>query len=106
MAAPPGSTRRERRKFGLRARVLESAEILFDAQGVAATTVAEICERADVAQKTFFNHFASKQQLLRELAREALERLFVRLEEIRKRPGSTAERLSAFFRQIADDAES
>jgi len=106
MAAPPGSTRRERRKHELRARVLESAEALFDAQGVDATTVAEICERADVAQKTFFNHFASKQQLLRELAREALERLCVQLEEIRQKPGSTAERLSAFFRQIADNAES
>lgn len=104
MAAPLGTTRRERRKHELRARVLESAVALFDAQGVAATTVAEICERADVAQKTFFNHFATKQQLLRELAGEALERLLVELEEIRKRPGSTAERLSAFFREIADNA--
>jgi AcrR family transcriptional regulator len=105
MADPRSPTRRERRKHELRARVLEAAEALFDAQGVAATTVAEICERADVAQKTFFNHFATKQQLLRALAAEAQERLLVDLEEIRKRPGTTAERLSAFFRQIADHAE-
>jgi AcrR family transcriptional regulator len=105
MAAPPGSTRRERRKHELRERILESAVLLFDQKGVAATTVGEICERADVAQKTFFNHFASKPQLLREMAAEALEQLFVDLEEIRKRPGGTADRLHAFFRQIADNAE-
>jgi AcrR family transcriptional regulator len=105
MAAPPGSTRRERRKHELRERILESAVTLFEAQGVAATTVGLICERADVAQKTFFNHFASKPQLLREMAGEALEQLCVDLEEIRKRPGTTADRLDAFFRQISDNAE-
>jgi AcrR family transcriptional regulator len=105
LAAPAGATRRERRKHELRERILEAAVALFDAQGVAATTVGEICERADVAQKTFFNHFASKPQLLRELAAEGLERLCVDLEEIRKRPGGTGDRLHAFFRQIADNAE-
>jgi AcrR family transcriptional regulator len=106
MAAPSsGATRRERRKHELRERVLEASRELFDAQGVAATTVAEICERADVAQKTFFNHFETKPQLLREIAREGLERTLVGLEEIRKQHRSTAERLAAFFRHIADNAE-
>ena len=69
MAAPSsGATRRERRKHELRERILEASRELFDAQGVATTTVAEICERADVAQKTFFNHFETKPQLLREIA--------------------------------------
>jgi len=105
VAAPAASNRRERRKHELRTRILESAVALFDEKGVAATTVAEICERADVAQKTFFNHFASKPQLLREIAAEAEERLYVDLEEIRKEPGSTGDRLHAFFRRIADNAE-
>ena len=105
MAAPAASNRRERRKHELRTRILESAVALFDEKGVAATTVGEICERADVAQKTFFNHFASKPQLLREIAAEAEERLYVDLEEIRKQPGSTSDRLHAFFRRIADNAE-
>ncbi|MGH7288458.1 MAG: TetR family transcriptional regulator [Myxococcota bacterium] len=33
---------------------------LFEARGVHATKVADFCARADVAQKTFVNHFASK----------------------------------------------
>ena len=46
---------------------------LFDAKGFAATTVAEICDAADVAEKTFFNHFASKPDMLREVARVELD---------------------------------
>jgi AcrR family transcriptional regulator len=105
MAAPAQSSRRERRKHELRERILEAAKGLFEESGIAATTVAEICERADVAQKTFFNHFESKPQLLREMAAEGLERMFVDLEAIRKQHRNTADRLAAFFRQIADNAE-
>lgn len=98
-------TRRERRKLEVRRRILDAAEALFDARGVTATRVAQICERADVAEKTFFNHFASKQDLLRELAAGALGRLLVDIEQTRKRPGTTRERLIAFFGSIADHAE-
>jgi AcrR family transcriptional regulator len=105
MAASPGPGRRERRKHELRGRILEAAMALFDARGFEATPVAEICERADVAQKTFFNHFESKQQVLRAIAAESLERFLVDLEAVRKRPGTTPEKLHAFFRQIADNAE-
>jgi AcrR family transcriptional regulator len=105
MAASPGPGRRERRKHELRGRILEAAMALFDARGFEATPVAEICERADVAQKTFFNHFESKQQVLRAIAAESLERFLVDLEAVRKLPGTTAEKLHAFFRQIADNAE-
>ena len=99
-------SRRERRKLEVRGRLLEAAEALFDAQGVAATRITEICARADVAEKTFFNHFRGKQDLLREIAGHALDRLLVDLEEARKRPGPTRERLIAFFRCIADNVES
>ena len=105
MAAPAHTSRRERRKHELRERILEAASALFELKGISATTVAEICERADVAQKTFFNHFESKPQLLREMAGEGLERMCVDLEEIRKQHDNTADRLAAFFRQIADNAE-
>ena len=98
-------SRRQRRKLEVRARLLEAAEALFDARGVAATKVTEICERADVAEKTFFNHFAGKQDLLREIAAQALDRLLTDLEEVRKRRFGTRERLIAFFRCIADNVE-
>jgi AcrR family transcriptional regulator len=101
----PVPGRRERRKQELRGRLLEAAKLLFDERGIAATTVAEICTRADVAQKTFFNHFATKQDLLRALAERALDELLVDVEEARKQPGSTRERLTAFFDCIATNAE-
>jgi len=105
-AAPeaPGLTRRARRKLEVRARLLAAAEALFDQHGIAATRISEICERADVAQKTFFNHFATKQDLLRALAASFLEELLVDVEAARKRPGSTPERLAAFFACIVDNA--
>ena len=103
-AEPPAPGRRERRKAEVRARLLAAAEALFDQRGIADTKVSEICERADVAQKTFFNHFATKQDLLRALAASSLEDLLVDVEEARKRPGGTRERLTAFFACIAENA--
>jgi AcrR family transcriptional regulator len=102
---PPDLSRRERKKLAVRARILEVAAELFVARGLAATRVAEICERADVAQKTFFNHFASKQELLRELARHALEALLADVEEARKQERTTPARLLRFFAQVAERAE-
>lgn len=98
-------SRRDRRKLEVRNRILEAAVALFDERGFGATKVAEICEQADVAHKTFFNHFQSKQHLLSEIARDALEQLFVQIEEARKRPGTTRDRLRHFFTGIADNAE-
>ncbi|MBW2464626.1 MAG: helix-turn-helix transcriptional regulator, partial [Deltaproteobacteria bacterium] len=46
---PAGSTRRERRRLEVSRRVLEAAEALFVEKGFDETTVAEICEAADVA---------------------------------------------------------
>jgi len=109
MAAPADSpvelSRRERKKLAVRARLLEAAVALFDEHGFAATRVAEICERADVAQKTLFNHFASKQALLRELAGYALAELLADVETARKEERTTAARLARFFARVAERAE-
>jgi AcrR family transcriptional regulator len=98
-------SRRDRRKREVHTRVLEAAVALFDEQGFAATKVADICEQADVAHKTFFNHFQSKQHLVSEIARDALEQLFTQIDEARHQPGSTRQRLHYFFSTIADNAE-
>lgn len=54
-------------------RLQTAALELFDHQGFERTTVAEIVERAELTQRTFFNHFADK--------REVLFRLSSRLQE-------------------------
>ena len=40
---------------------------LFGERGVDATKVVDICERADIAHQTFFNHFPRKREVLVEL---------------------------------------
>lgn len=62
----------DRRKQEVRDRILGAAFDLFLEQGVSATTIEDICERADVANRTFFNHFATRHDMMRALADERL----------------------------------
>jgi len=96
--------RRERRKLEIRGRLLDAARSLFDQKGFGATTVDEICERADVAQKTFFNHFPTKQHVVREIAETFLDEVGIFVEDARKQRGSTAERLAQLFRRAGEEA--
>ncbi len=98
------ATRRERRKQEVRERILEAATELFDRQGFEATKVAEICDRADVANKTFFNHFVSKPQLVRVLAESALEQLLDNIGSARREGRTTGQRIERFFATVAASA--
>jgi AcrR family transcriptional regulator len=57
-------SRRERKKRELRQRLARTALELFAEQGYERTTVAQIAAAADVATKTFFNHFRSKEDVV------------------------------------------
>jgi len=94
-------SRRERRKLELRARILETAGGLFADQGFHETRVAEICDRADIAHKTFFNHFPTKLHLLRQIANAGIEQLLLEIEDIRKADIATSERLQRLFDTVA-----
>jgi AcrR family transcriptional regulator len=100
-APPAPAGRRERKKARLRRRIRDEAVALFDERGFEATRVTEICARADIAEKTFFNHFPSKQHLLREIAGAALEELLARIETSRRAAGGVAGRLRDFFERLA-----
>ena len=67
--------RMERRKREVREKILAAAFDLFLSRGVAATTLEEICQRADVANRTFFNHFGTRQDMIRALAERRLVNL-------------------------------
>jgi AcrR family transcriptional regulator len=100
-----GLGRRERRKLELRDRIRAAGLELFEAQGVEATKIQAICQRADIAQKTFFNYFPTKRHLLREIAQVSLGELLLEIEAVRKLPASTGEKVRAFFAGVADNAE-
>ena len=73
--------RRERKKRARRERIYEAARQLFLEQGYAATTVERIADAADVAQTTFFNHFQSKDAVLREMTGEISAHLEAMLQQ-------------------------
>jgi AcrR family transcriptional regulator len=103
LAAKP--QRRERRKLEVRRRIIDAALALFDQRGFDDAKVADICDRADVVTKTFFNHFPTKQHLLREIAEQQLATLFAEIELVRAGAGSTRDRLLQFFERIADNID-
>ncbi|MEV4897276.1 TetR family transcriptional regulator [Nonomuraea sp. NPDC055795] len=57
-------TRRARKKRQTRELIAEAAFRLFAERGFEQTTVAQIAAAADVATKTFFNHFPSKEEVV------------------------------------------
>jgi AcrR family transcriptional regulator len=69
----PPPTRGARRRAQTRARLLDAARTLFARQGVDATAIAEITDEADVGFGSFYNHFASKEEIVEVVLSESLE---------------------------------
>ena len=74
---------RERKKRQTRETIAATAMKLFHARGFDAVTVAEIARAADVSEKTVFNHFPTKEDLV---FAHGLEHVEARAEAIRLRP--------------------
>jgi len=103
--SPPPASRRQRRRREVHDRILRAAVDRFEQQGVERTKIDDICAMADVAQKTFFNHFPTKQHLVREIAAGFLHDLLTILDEVRRQPGPIRQRLERFFARIAAEIE-
>jgi AcrR family transcriptional regulator len=72
-ASPPGL--RERKKQRTRAAIIEAALALYHERGYEGVTVAEIARRADIAPRTFFGYFESKEDVFLGPGDDRLERL-------------------------------
>jgi AcrR family transcriptional regulator len=92
--APEG--RLEKRKRERRLRIYDAAVDLFRTQGFERTTVSQIAEAADVVPATFFNHFQSKNAVLRQMTTEILGFIEVMFEAELRATDSTRERLTGF----------
>jgi AcrR family transcriptional regulator len=99
------TSRRERRVREMHDRILAAAMELFETRGVETVKVDDICDSADIAQKTFFNHFPTKQHLVREIAEDFLHQLRAILADVRAEGGTTAQQLERFFARIATQVE-
>lgn len=76
-----GTNRLERRKARTRAALVAAAQV-FIAQGRLNVPILEITQAADVGMGSFYNHFSSREELLRVAVEEVLDRLGGVLEEL------------------------
>ncbi len=86
-------------------RILAAAMERFEAQGIESVKVDDICAAADIAQKTFFNHFPTRQHLVREVAESFLQDLLTILAAARAGGGTTAQQIERFFALVATEVE-
>ncbi|MDL9935961.1 TetR/AcrR family transcriptional regulator [Gordonia sp. ABSL1-1] len=88
--------RRERNKLQTRARLLEAARHLLNADDSAAT-VEQIADRAEVSRATFFNYFPSKDDLMTALYGEHIEAFTAKVDEVLAIDMTTRDRILAIF---------
>lgn len=76
--------RRELKKLQARKRITEAAVYLFGVNGYQATSVADIMHKADMGLGTFYNYFASKEEVLAYLLDSLAGQLQQRLQELKE----------------------
>ena len=92
--------RQQRRKARTRGSLLAAARSLFAANGVDATTIAEIAEQADVAIGSFYNYFRTKEDLLAGILEDALTEQLRHLQARQADIEDPAERVSIAHRHL------
>src|ERR1700746_2069636 len=92
-----GMGRRERRAAETRLRLFRCALQLFAQRGFPNVTVEDITEAADVGKGTFFNYFASKDDVLGVMAEIQLGKVREALQQARAGKGAIQVTLSRLF---------
>jgi AcrR family transcriptional regulator len=83
-----------------RQRILDAALALFVEQGIAETTTRDIAGAAGIAEGTIYRHFASKDDIARDLFLETFIPFCDRLEAVFKNPEPVMDRLSKMTAQF------
>jgi AcrR family transcriptional regulator len=96
----------QRRKARTRSSLVAAARTLFAARGVEPTTIAEIAEQADVAVGSFYNYFATKDELLAAMIEQVLGEERRALESRQAQVTDPAEVISIAHRHLIRMADS
>lgn len=94
-------SRIERRKTEFRDKITAAALKLFARNGVADTSVASIIQEADIAHKTFFNHFPTKDHLLQHIVSSHTQHAYALFRGVFKRYEDPRRRLEYCLMKIA-----
>ncbi|AJX12383.1 TetR/AcrR family transcriptional regulator [Burkholderia ubonensis] len=92
IADDPG--RRARKRIQMLAHLAETAARLFDAHGYEAVTMEQIAAEADVAKRTLYNHFPTKEAVLAHWLEGELERDLAHLQRDVARRKTFASRIA------------
>ncbi len=87
----------QRRRQQNRAALIEAAWELFQRQGLRATRIEEICERADVSTRTFFNHFETREDLYLAIAEMRSKQFAEIIDRASLGPGDFGDRLAGLL---------
>ena len=99
MTEPQVDGLRERKRALSRATAVDVAMQLFAERGFEAVTVADICAAADIAPRTFFRYFPTKEDVLAEPARQMAARVEAALAAAPLEQGD-AEALAGALREL------
>ncbi|WP_354698008.1 helix-turn-helix domain-containing protein [Paraconexibacter sp. AEG42_29] len=109
MTEVPTVDRQLRRREQTRRRLIVAARELISAKGVAGLRIADITDTADVGRGSFYNHFASKEDLVDAVVRETIRDLAAQIVAGADESGDAAVAASAadrrFIRLAYDDVD-
>ena len=98
-------SRRTRNKMRTREAILNAARECFGQSGVSGTTMDQIAHEADVARATLFNYFPSKSDIVAVLVEELDQAFYRKIEALRKKPLTMAQRLERLMRTTGEEIE-
>jgi AcrR family transcriptional regulator len=101
----PHAHLRAAKRAELRRRIFMAALELFRRQGVAATTIRQIAEAAQVGLGTVFNYFAGKEAVLAEIGRLRQERIEARLSDPARAAATARECVADILLALVDGME-
>ena len=92
-------SRRSRKKQNTHKAILHQAKVLFEKEGIGNVTIEQISESADVSRSTFFSHFASVDDLLKEISDEEIN------DESFTNPDETSVTIQKFIKYLKNQEE-